>query len=260
MKRRLIITAVLALLALTVATTAQAAKKPRKARKANAPTQLVVPAFTQESDVTLPATGLYNVSAYDNLAGFIGLQAGSGEVTFTWYNDPAGEQITGVQGMPLHGSIPSLALPNITNQGDYLRVRFQCIPVHNPGETYGPCSAPFTMRLFGTNRHARDRLAAPDTNLYGEGDTLPAHTSRAYYPTDYWAGHVRFWLEAPAGFTLTLYQYDLTLVPYVMDRSGPGGLTTTMPFGAWFVVVSNTTDTAGSFTISGTPDLTAKLR
>ena len=96
---------------------------------ADVPPVLTVPAWTETSTATWPAAGTLDVSASPRLGGFIGLcptgvnwqgsscPVSTGEVTFTWYADPAGEQVTGVQGFPLSSLIVSNALLNVPNEG-----------------------------------------------------------------------------------------------------------------------------------------------
>jgi hypothetical protein len=224
------------------------------------PMRLNVPAYTDVGHATYPAVGTLDVSGYDSVAGILGLcptgqnwqgvncPFSNGEITLRWYDDPAGaEGQVGVQGLPLTSLIPSNAQLSIPNQGDYLRVEFECFP---RGST-----CPLFMRLRGTNRAARVPLSTPDTLLVEDEDQpfdACNGTCRTVYPADYYTGPMHAFLAAPAGTTVTLYVFNLELVPRRAGVYGPGMFELRTP-GTFFFFVSGPAGTR--YTLTVTPDV-----
>jgi hypothetical protein len=210
------------------------------------------PGFRAAPELRYPAIDdpngpTYDVGAYRNLAGVIGLDPNGpvshGMMCFRWTSDAAGERQTGVQGFPLTSLIPSMAQLNLPNLGRY------CYVDYTP--QVGPNA--LAVSLFGTQI---DRTLPGDTFLI-EDMAQEVVTTKTIYPADYCAGEVGVFFEASTALArATIYGVNLTDDSRRLDVLPPGRWRTITPMGTWFVVVWNPTPAPITYTLAMTPLLT----
>lgn len=202
-----------------------------------------------------PATGTYDVGALPYIGGAIGLNPQStyslGVAVFHWTTDPDGAHQVGPQGITLASGIPSLAQLRLPNQAPYLYLTVT--PLVGLNELHA------NLYLTGVPSPVPELPA--DTMLVTERHTLAANTSVGVWSADYFAGEALWLLQAPVGVYVTIYNVDLEGHFYPTDAmpAGPSRMTT-LPMGAWLIVVSNPTPNEVSYVATVTPLLTPSLR
>jgi hypothetical protein len=191
-------------------------------------------------------TGLLNVSRYAYLGGFDQAATLSLQATFLWYSDNVNFIPVGSRTFVLDSNINSRAQYRLPNLGPWATIVWTNITNGTPTHS---------SQIFATNReHPLEFIPAHVDLVNIQGSAIAGTTTQTVYSSDYYAGPVDVWFEAPAASWLLSFFYldihdnwvEFFQTPQSTAASDLQYKVVTPP-GAWRVKVSNLNAAGGTY-------------